>query len=894
MMFKNYLVTAFRSLLRNKTASIISIAGLALGMACALLIFLYIQFELSYDSFHTKRELIYRVLIKGERKTKDKSVEYRSSVVYSLGPELMNKFKETQVKKENPSLFQKSKISQKPVVYPAIPGEETIRKEDRLVDSVLQPFTYPDLDPVLNNVVRMSPQTGYVRYKDNFYEEENFYFTDPLVLKMFDFPLKKGSPDTALLNPDSLVLTQEMAEKYFGSQDPLGKKISLKVSYAEPFLFTVTGVLEPVPKNSSIQINFLASGSFNTLKKSLPKWQPLYTYIFIEFGGIKRKQPESMFKQMLKDLIIMKRPVYVSITANDFNKSIAKIKLPDFYADNIFQNWHFTTEPFQGSYFANKSVYIANPGQYTRQEKKGNFLLLVLLFLLGFLILCVSCINVMNLSTARSANRAREIGLRKIMGADQGQLIFQFLTESTLLSILSLILSLSLVELSLPWFNKMVFRNLVIDYAGNWGFLLAMVGITVLVGLISGLYPAFFLSSFQPVETLKGENLPASITLRKRLMIFQLGVSVCIFIFSFLVSGETRFLRNKSLGFDKNNIIFFKADDPNLNKSYPDFKNALVSLTGVHNVSASSQAAWQYGGLEWSTFSCPKTDKKVQTRVMLVDSDYFRVYGIPVVQGGNLPDYNSDGNKNNVKNLCIINHAAQKAFNINNISGKTLYHGGKYIRQIAGVVDDFHFQYPSKKIESLVMLTSDHYYGMQRPYISVKLIPVNQADTVKEIKKVFNKFFPNLIFKSDFIDKEIEKMFREINNHWEIILKFSTIISVFLAGLGLFGFAEYESWRKTREIGIRKALGATRIQIAIHFISHFICIAVTANIIAWPISYIFTQLTLFNITYPYPLKMGPLVFICAGLLTLILTIAAVSIQTFRAASMNPSDALRDE
>lgn len=807
-MFRNYLVTAFRNLLRNKMASVISIAGLALGMSCALLIFLYVQFEYSFDRFHTKRDKIYRVTVEGIRKTPDRDIMRRASTGHDLAPRLQSEFAE------------------------------------------------------VRRAVRMSPQTGTVRYEDQLFEENNFYIADPECLTLFDFPLELGDRETALDKPNTVVLTREMAEKYFGRDNPIGKVVKLKLSYTEPMPFTVTGVLAPIPDNSSIRINFLANKSFDALRKKMYQWSTLFTSTYVELAD-----PSSV---------------------GEFMEKLKKFKISEFVSDAVLAEWHFSAEAFKDTYFKGRATYRAFGG-VASSERKGNQLLVFLLVTLGILILAISCVNVMNLSTARAANRAKEIGIRKVIGADRRQLIIQFLAESVLLSVLSLILAMALVEVFLPYFNTMVRRELAVGYADNPGYLAAMAGIAVLVGILSGLYPAFFLSSFRPVETLKGENAPSSITLRKALMISQLVVSICILIFSLLITREARFIRDIPLGFDKENVIRFSLYDDKLMDRYKGLKTALLSVNGVAHVTASAHGGWNRGVISDSSFTCPALGSMIQQRFMIADPDYLRVYGIPVVEGENFPE-----NKEKADSMCIINQTAKLAMGGGDVIGKKLVHGMMYSRQIIGVVDDFYFYYPTEKIEPLVIGATQFYWGLRHRYISVRLLPGDLEKTISEIGKTVKRFFPDHVFRYEYVDKDIERMHADRNDHWEIALKFSTGFSIFIACLGLFGFAEYETERKTKEIGIRKALGAARGMIAGHFVKEFVKIAIIANIVAWPLSFAFTRITLQKIDYPYPFSMGVAIFLIAGALTVLLTVGTVSVQTFRAASVNPVDALRDE
>ncbi len=831
-MFKNYLLIACRSMLHHKTATIISIAGLTLGLSCALLIFLYIQFELSYDNFHSNKSNIYRILVEGTSKNSNNQNLHHSSIVHNLLPKLVDEFKS------------------------------------------------------IDSAVRLSAQTAHIKHNGLLNEEANFYFTEPSIFEIFDFSLQEGDPKTALTKSNSIVISQDMALKYFGLNNPVGEKMSFTIFNRSQFTFTITGVLNQIPKNSSLKIDFLAAYSFDEFKGILPDWMPLYTYSYIKF--------KSDIKYFGPVLSFWDRPPTLLDIVDAFKKKLINVWMPDFFSDTIFSNWNFTLEPLEVSLFEEQKNFITLPSELDHHQDKRDWLLVHFLSGMGVLILGISCFNAISLSIARSTSRAKEIAVRKLMGADRKQLIFQFLTESVLLSILSLIFAVSLVELFLPYFSKIVHQQLFLDYLKNWQYLAAMGGVVIITGIVSGLYPAFFLSSFQPNEILKGQTLRISKNFRKMLIIFQITVTVCMFIFTFLFIQEANFLGNKPLGFDKEQIIFFKIDDGTMKDKYSAFKKALLDLHGVSGVTQSGLAAWNNGTTGFSTVKCLETGITTQAHLMLVDSDYFDVYGIPIIRGENFP-----GTGENYEDYCIINNTAKTILKINDISYKTLIQDGKHTRQIIGTTRDFHFQYPLKKLESLVMVATNNYNGMSRPYISVRLLSlkhsgISHQETIIRIKKIAKRFFPELILSYNYVNKEIEKMHNQKNDPWKNILKFSTWIYVFLAFLGLLGFAEYEIDQKIKEIGIRKVLGAIRLEIASYFIKQFAIIAIIANIIAWPIINLFTKLASQRIDYPFSLNLEFHFFISVTLYTIVFTCFIVSIQIFRAISVDPQKVLRDE
>ncbi len=874
-----------RSMLRNKTSTLISIGGLGLGMCCALLIFLYIQFELSYDSFHKKQDLIYRVLVKGEKHNSE--IEYRSSIVYELPERLL-----ADIAMRNSAIKSISLTRQD-----FKKNESPIQKNKHLENSYPR-RNIPELpgSHYITDVVRMAPQSGYVSYKDKVFEEDYFYYTDGAIFRMFDFPLQKGNQSTALSEPGSIVLAPEMVEKYFQSENPIGKTIRFSARSAVPAVFKVTGILHPVPENSTMQIHFLASLPSEIEKGGLHQQHPLYAHTYIEFGGVKRRSRPTMFRTLLGYLFLWEQPIQVTLVANEFKRELAKILIQDQQSDSVYRNWHFTLEPFQDIYFAKGRVFTTYVGKHVETIKNGNLLSVLLLFALAFLLLAISCVNVMNLSTARSAGRAREIAIRKVMGADRRELIFQFLTESTLLSIISIVLALSMVEVLLPIFNQILHRELVIDYVNNLRFLLTIVSVALAAGFVSGIYPAFFLSSFPLLETMRGESISAPKRLRKWLIVFQISASACILIFSLFLTKESSFLRNKHPGFQTENILFFKAHHPALNKIYPGFKEELLAINGISHVTSSSFVAWEYGSTKLSTFSIFEaetgTAKKLQTQMLLVDPDFFDLYEIPIVSGENFTAISDKRER-----FCIINQTARRAFTLEQSAGKILHQDDTYNRQIIGVAKDFHYYYPWEKIAPLVIIPEGDYDNIKRSYISIRLSTNsdNQATgVIKQIEEKFNQSFPDKPFSYSYVDNEIDRIHDKMNNRWDLILHFTSAVAIFLAALGLAAFAEFEAERKTKEIGIRKALGGSRLQICLGFANHFVPMILLANIIAWGVSLLVIPRILIAIDYPWSFLIGLPVFMYSCSLTMLLCLLTIGIQIFRTASVEPSEALRDE
>lgn len=698
-MILSYLKTALRNMLRYKVTTMMSIIGLSLGMCYTLLIFLYVQYEMSYDSFHSKRDVIYQIVI--QRTAKDKQPDYSPLVPYTLS-EILEE------------VYLKQGFEKK--LHPERPPLES----DHYHKTIRFEKTYPQLNlaeqpghKFLTDTVRMLPMSGSIDSGNTSGEENHLYFTEPQIFRIFNFELERGNPKTALAEPGSIILTPQMAEKYFPSEDPVGKKILFSPKAAPPIPLKVTGILHPIPPNSSINVRFLAYLPYNKLQKRLVLASPLATYTYIEFGGVRRERQPSILETILTDLVIWYRPIHVAPVAKNFQQDLSSIRVEHHPEKKSAGDYRYTLQSLKESYFATEKYFGSDSENHKSNHNRGHRLSLVLLFCLSLLVLVISCINVINLFTSRSAGRAKEIAIRKVLGADRSNLVFQFLTESTLVSFISLLLALSLIELLLPGFNRIVERSLSVDYFGNWGYLSAIAAIVLLTGIFSGIYPAIFLSSFSVIDSIKG--------------------------------------------------------------SYPLIANSFRASLVICQITAS-------------------------------------VY--------------------------ILNY--------------TIYHS-------------MEFQLPQSSKSALILDNAkNHLTG------SLTQSSVNNDVDEKDVTSINSKY------------------------PWTKTLKIASVVSICLVVLGIMGFAQYEAERKTKGIGIRKALGASRMQLCSGFIIKFIPHIITANILACLLSLITIPRFLQMSGLPSPSHIGLPVFLYSGTLTVVIYLMTVSIQIYKAASTPPAAALRDE
>jgi len=800
-MIRNYLIIAIRNLLRQKGYSIINISGLAIGLAAFILIVLYVKNELSYDKFHTKADRIYRISVEG-----------------MISGDVLN------------------------VAVSAAPtGEAMVRDIPEIIKATrIDEFT----------------QTVHFNYQDKKFYQDGLLFVDSTFFEIFSFELIRGNPSKALVEPYSLVLTESLAEKYFGNEDPMGKSIRLN----DKTNFTVTGIVEDPPANSHFKFEVLSS--FVTQiktngKEAYEHWGSLglYTYILLAKDAdprIVEKQFPEMYLKYMDDLSELE-----NIKFNPYLQPITEIHLHSNLMAELETN----------SDISNVYTFLA----------------------IAIFILLIACINFMNLSTARSMKRAREVGLRKVVGAFRKQLIFQFIGESLILSFVSLVFALILVEISLPIFNELLNQNLVLGLFRNGYVLVSLLGLAIVVGFIAGSYPAFYLSSFQPIKVLKG-TLSGSAkkpNVRNVLVIIQFSISVFLIICTGLLYNQLSFLRQKKLGFSTERVIILPLRGDRLREKANILKSEFSNLSCVSNVSTSRFVPGR--DMDGSGY-VPEGYEDNNPIIIFnnaVDQDYLETMQMEITLGRNFSrEFSTDSI------AVIINETLVKKLGWENPLGKkitTFRNDTSIDLSVIGVVKDFHFRSLHAAIEPSLMVISQR----STANLNIRLHVGNVQQNLESIREKWQEIEANMPFDYYFLDEDFNSQYKAEHRIGEIFIYF-TIIAIFIACLGLFGLASYNAEQKSKEIGIRKALGSSVQRIVFMLSKQYTKWVIVANIIAWPLAWYFMNDWLGNFAYSINLIEYWWIFIVSALLAIIIAILTVTYQAVKAALANPVEAMKYE
>ena len=793
-MLGNYIKIVFRNMQRHKGYTFINTAGIAVGIACTIIIFLWVQDELSYDRFHQKAERIYRVVFSSA----DDGIPTNANGSYGVGPAL---------KKDFPEVM------------------ETVR-----------------IRKMGQNVKR------YVGYQDNKFYESRFFFAEPSLFTVFDFPLIKGDPEEALTAPNSIVLTEDTAQKYFGKQDPLGKIIEADpYNDGELMLFHVTGIAKNVPRNSHFQFDFLAS--YSSLKEDTTA-----------FGGY------------------YQHCTYVLLNSTSSAQSLNN-KLLDF----LHRNWR--EDPWYTISLQPLLDIHLHSRLRSEIEPNGNILYVYIFTAVALFVLLIACINFMNLATARAVKRAKEVGMRKVVGARKNQLIFQFLGESLLLSFVSALAAVLVVIIALPQFNNLTGKGITITALSNPSFISGLSIIALMVGLLAGVYPAFFLSAYKPVNTLRSRSSRSvsGTVLRKGLVIFQFVLSIGIIVSTLIVQKQMKFIQSRNLGYDKEQIMVISLNK-DLRQNYEALRNELLKDHSIENMATSSLVPTR-GSYHLNLRFEDRNDELTQV-IYEIDEEFVDTYGIKLLAGENIQSSrSSDGtakilvSEQTTKEAGYTYHqeAVGKSFILGEIRG-----------HIAGIVNDmniYSLHRPSLSITYFINHISSH------NYLSIRIRPHNFSETLRYIQTKWQEMIPNYPFDYFFLDESFEQMHLSDKKMGEIFSIFS-LLAVFVACMGLFGLAAHTAQQKTKEIGIRKILGASISNIYLQLSWDFIKWVALANIIAWPAAYYAMKKWLQN--FAFRTSVGWDIFILSAGLAVAVALITVSFQSLKAARSNPADSLRFE
>jgi putative ABC transport system permease protein len=804
-MFKNDLKMAFRTIKHSKGYSLINVTGLAVGIASCLLILLYVQHELSYDRFHEKAERICRIGFKANLGTNSFSV--------ADGP---------------------------------APLAEALRNDLPEVAQVTRLFRI---------------RNTFVRYEDRQFKEKSLFYADPNIFEVLTLPLIAGDPATALSQPDSVVITPKIAEKYFGSTEVLGKVLRGEDDRS----YKVTGIAQELPSNSHWHFDFLVS-SLGYPPSRAPDWisNGTFTYLVLdESAGV--AQLEGKLPELSKK----------------------------YFEPTVQEGFGVTFDKFleSGNYLGFTAIPLLDIHLHSRfdneLEESGNYTTVVMFAAIAVVILLVACINFTNLATARAGKRANEVGIRKVVGSQRRQLVQQFLTESLLLSIVAFAIGLILMRLALPGFNAIMDKDISLAFLGTWYIPLLLVGSAAFIGVLAGVYPAFLLASFRPAAVLKGKMQSAARekAFRNGLVVFQFFATVVLFVGTIVITKQLRFMQNKELGFDKQHIVVIQnarvlgdgqAAFKTELKGNPDILDAAYSIGGPF-MSLSARIYRKEGGQDAATS---------YTLVNIVgDHDFLNTFRMTMKEGRFFSRENSTDDS-----AIILNEAAVHALGLENPVGQglTQLNDEGIPFQIIGTVGNFHMQFLTDAIRPTVLTLLQDDPGQ---YLSIRIRPGKAESALDFIQRRWKAFGPAQPVDYVFLDENFNRQFKTDTQTGNVFSAFAGL-AIFIACLGLLGLASFMAERKTKEIGVRKVLGASIGGIVMLLSKEYLKWLIIANLLAWPLAYYAMQRWLQKFAFRTALGLGP--FLLAGGAALAIALLTVSYQSIKAALAHPIKSLRYE
>jgi putative ABC transport system permease protein len=809
-MIRNYILSAIRSIKRDLLYSSLNIIGFTFGITSCILILIYIQNELSYDNFHENVEQIYRMNMKFNVGTNKFNVDMTP---IPLAKEMMAEYPEVTTATR---LFHKN----------------------------------------------YRGEFAYVRYQNDYLREERFFWADSNVFDVFTIPLIEGNLETVLNEPYSVVVTTEMAEKYFGQQNPVGNMIMLE----DGSKYKITGITEGMPVNSHFKFDFLAT--FASLNKSRdPEWYDFaaFTYILLNKNAspheLESKLPELSRKNYT--------PVVQQTMGVTYDQFIEAGNYMGFFLD-----------PLSG-------VHLNSDIAGTSLEPTGDINTVYIFAAIALIILLVACINFINLSTARSGKRAREVGIRKVVGSTRKLLILQFLSESIFISAFAVCSALLVVSLLLPYFNELIVKNLSLALLVNtWYFIPGLIGLILIVGVVAGSYPAFLLASYKPVTVLKGitPNQSKRNLSRNLMVVFQFVASVVLFIGTIVIYQQLNYIRNKNLGFNKDHIVVIKSAQK-LKDTQESFKQQLKRNSKIIGATFSDSLPQML--LEVKIFHKEgAVDDQNHTLITIsADHDFIETYQIEMDSGRYfsrqmLTDDNS----------IILNSAALNVLGIGSTARDRIIRMGRQDSplSILGVVHDLHFEPLHYEIQPMAFLLLKERPGV---LMSVRIRPDEVEETISYIKESWEQFVPGQPIEFVFFDEEYNQLYSAEIQAGKVLAAFS-LIAILIASMGLFGIAAFTSEQRKKEIGIRKVMGATASGIILLLNKDLVKLVFIANVIAYPIAYFAVNQWLQE--FAYRIEISLWMFVSATFLAFIIALITVSYQTLKAANTNPAETTKYE
>jgi putative ABC transport system permease protein len=775
----SYIKITIRNLLKHKGYSSINIIGLAIGMACCMLILLWVQHEMSFNRFHEKNNDIYRVY---QINRHAGGATPFSNVPQPVGPEIQRTVPE-------------------------------IQYACRILDG---DFT--------------------VKYEDKIFNENAVLWIDSSFFDMFTFPFVRGDKEAVFDDPYSVIMTEETATKYFGNVDPIGRVLTID----QTDQMTVRGIVNNVPDNSSLRYDFLVPyANLEATGYSVNNWNSHNCQIYVLLE--KDIQPEQV-EHKISGLITKHTPEL------DSDLRLQPLKRRRLYT-------------LGGELGTIKYVYIFS--------------------VIALFVLVIASINFMNLSTARSSRRAREVGLRKAVGAHRIQIIRQFFGESLIITLISFVLALFLVEAAMPLFNQVSGKQLSLGLTTNIFIYLGLFGTAILTGILSGSYPAVFLSSFLPAKVLKGTHQISakSSSLRKALVVFQFSLSIMLIISTAIIDSQLKYIQNKDLGFNQNNLIYIPMND-DIRANFEAIRKEMLRNPDVLNVTRTFQVPSFNRYSSEAQWEGQTANQNINFNISIVDQNYLDTLGLKLIEGRNFSEERPTDTSH-----CIINEEAKKQMGLDSPIGKWIDHAER--GEIIGVVHDYHYMPFTYEIEPLLLLYRPYMYRFAMARISGQ----NVSSTIDHIKTIWNKFAVDYPFEYHFFDEDFERIYWS-EQRMGRLFQYFTVLAVFISCLGLFGLASFMAEQRTKEIGIRKVLGASVAGITVLLSKEFTKWVIVGNVIAWPVAYLAIKSWLQGFSYRVDISITT--FILSGVLALVIALLTVSYQAIRAAIADPMEALRYE
>jgi putative ABC transport system permease protein len=809
-MIKNYLKVTLRHFMKDKMYSLINILGLAVGIACCLLIFLYIHDELSYDSFHEKADRIYRVNSDLKYGDTELAVPVCEDM---LGP--------------------------------------TMKRDYPQIEEYVRVYTFDG--------------TKLIKNGDSFNIEENIAYADSTFFRVFTYPVIAGNTKHALNEPNTVVINESIAMKYFGTTNAVGKYIETKDNGRNNY--KVIAVIKNIPQNS--YFNFTIIFPMQNLDYNM--WgnysaMNFQTYLLIK-DDADYKEVESKFTEYDHRYVFPFVKEFLHIqNEEEFHKAGNKIVR--------------TLIPLRDIHLYSKRIQEVTP--------TGTIEYVYIFSIIALFILLLACVNFTNLTTARSANRAREVGIRKVLGTERSNLIFQFLSESTLTAFISVIFAVIIAGVALPFFNNIAGKEFTLHNLFSLPVISFLIVLALIIGVVAGSYPAFFLSGFMPAEIIKGKLSSASRNskLRNGLVVFQFVTSIILISATIVIYNQLNYIQSRNLGYQKDQCVSIQ-DAYTLGNNVTAFKNEMLNVPGVKSATVSGFLPVPSNRSYNSFYNQPTlgSNNGMTIQNWRIDYDYVKTLGMKIKEGRNFSlEFGTDSS------AVILNETALRQFRYKNPVGQKIYtvnrHGTTYCYNIIGVVKDFNFESLQQKIGPLCLQL-----GNSDGAITFKVNAASVPNILKEAESKWRSMSSGMPFSYRFMDESFNEVYKKEKNIGTIAASFS-VLAIIIACLGLFGLATFLSEQRTKEIGIRKVLGASVSSLFYMLSKEFIKWVILANLIAWPIAYYFMNGWLEN--YAYRIEIGWWMFLLSGTIALVISMLTVSFQAIKAATANPVDSLKYE